>query len=72
MEVQQRPVILVGAGALGILFGQRLTAAYGTDRVAFAAEPARAELSVPLSSDATESPVYFGSWMMWPMPPRRG
>ena len=43
MEVQQRPVILVGAGALGILFGQRLTAAYGTDRVAFAADPARAE-----------------------------
>ena len=28
MEVQQRPVILVGAGALGILFGQRLTAAF--------------------------------------------
>lgn len=40
--MEERPIILVGAGALGILYGQRLTAAYGPDRVAFAVDGDRA------------------------------
>lgn len=38
----EKPIVLVGAGALGILFGEKLTAAYGRERVVFAVDPERA------------------------------
>ena len=72
MEVQQRPVILVGAGALGILSASGSPPPMGQTGWPLPPSLPVRSCTVPLSSDATESPVYFGSWMMWPMPPRRG